>query len=110
MRRVVSLSLAMLLAYLSIPVVQNLLSPRQAMNTSFDPLRILNTYGAFGRCGLNEWEHFISVLMDEILRVQIVIANILRTIKSEHQTFLPHIICCIRCSHCSVHIGSRHGL
>ena len=49
MRRVVSLSLAMLLAYLSIPVVQNLLSPRQAMNTSFDPLRILNTYGAFGR-------------------------------------------------------------
>lgn len=37
-----------LLARLSVPVVVNLLSPRQAMNTSFDPLRIVNTYGAFG--------------------------------------------------------------
>ncbi|MEQ2157443.1 Lipase maturation factor 1 [Goodea atripinnis] len=33
---------------LIIPVVMNLLSPRQVMNTSFDPLRIVNTYGAFG--------------------------------------------------------------
>lgn len=47
-RRVFNLSLGLLLAYLSIPVVQNLLSPRQAMNTSFDPLRLVNTYGAFG--------------------------------------------------------------
>uniref|UniRef100_A0AAX7TLT4 Lipase maturation factor n=1 Tax=Astatotilapia calliptera TaxID=8154 RepID=A0AAX7TLT4_ASTCA len=31
-----------------IPVVTNLLSSRQVMNTSFDPLRIVNTYGAFG--------------------------------------------------------------
>ena len=45
----VSLSLGVLLAYLSIPVVQNLLSSHQLMNTSFNPLRILNTYGAFGR-------------------------------------------------------------
>ena len=28
--------------------VRNLLSSRQAMNTSFDPLRLVNTYGAFG--------------------------------------------------------------
>nr|XP_022337008.1 lipase maturation factor 1-like [Crassostrea virginica] len=47
-RRVFNISLGCLIAYLSIPVVQNLLSPRQAMNTSFDPLRIVNTYGAFG--------------------------------------------------------------
>ncbi|XP_052703291.1 lipase maturation factor 1-like [Crassostrea angulata] len=47
-RRVFNISLGGLIAYLSIPVVQNLLSPRQAMNTSFDPLRIVNTYGAFG--------------------------------------------------------------
>uniref|UniRef100_A0A669ECP1 Lipase maturation factor n=1 Tax=Oreochromis niloticus TaxID=8128 RepID=A0A669ECP1_ORENI len=32
----------------SIPVLMNLLSSRQVMNTSFDPLRIVNTYGAFG--------------------------------------------------------------
>ena len=43
------MGLAVLLAYLSIPVVQNLFSSRQLMNTSFDSLRILNTYGAFGR-------------------------------------------------------------
>jgi len=38
----------MLLTWLSVPVVKNLLSSQQAMNTSFDVFRILNTYGAFG--------------------------------------------------------------
>ncbi|XP_076461543.1 lipase maturation factor 1-like [Babylonia areolata] len=47
-RRVFNITLAMLIAYLSLPVVSNLLSSRQAMNTSFDPLRLVNTYGAFG--------------------------------------------------------------
>ena len=44
-----SVFLGLLLAYLSVPVVQNLFSTRQMMNTSFDSLRIVNTYGAFGR-------------------------------------------------------------
>ncbi|XP_005504598.2 lipase maturation factor 1 isoform X1 [Columba livia] len=47
-RKVVNISLGLLIAYLSIPVVINLLSSRQVMNTSFNPLRIVNTYGAFG--------------------------------------------------------------
>uniref|UniRef100_A0A9J8AFI1 Lipase maturation factor n=1 Tax=Cyprinus carpio carpio TaxID=630221 RepID=A0A9J8AFI1_CYPCA len=47
-RRVLNVSLGILIAYLSVPVVMNLLSSRQMMNTSFDPLRIVNTYGAFG--------------------------------------------------------------
>ncbi|KAL6475056.1 hypothetical protein MHYP_G00160960 [Metynnis hypsauchen] len=47
-RRVVNVSLGILIAYLSVPVLINLLSSRQVMNTSFDPLRIVNTYGAFG--------------------------------------------------------------
>ncbi|KAE8284534.1 Lipase maturation factor 1 [Larimichthys crocea] len=47
-RRVVNISLGILISYLSTPVVLNLLSSRQVMNTSFDPLRIVNTYGAFG--------------------------------------------------------------
>lgn len=47
-RRAVNVSLAVLIGYLSVPVVMNLLSSRQVMNTSFDPLRIVNTYGAFG--------------------------------------------------------------
>src|SRR3712207_7043515 len=33
---------------LGAPVVVNLLSPNQAMNASFDPFRLVNTYGAFG--------------------------------------------------------------
>lgn len=49
MRRVVNVLLAVLLAALSVPVVVNLLSPGQVMNGSFNPLRIVNTYGAFGR-------------------------------------------------------------
>lgn len=44
-----NLCLVLLLAWLSLPVVVNLLSSRQAMNTSYDPFRVLNTYGAFGR-------------------------------------------------------------
>ncbi|KAM8951463.1 lipase maturation factor 1 isoform 2-T2 [Lycaon pictus] len=47
-RRAVHLALAALVAWLSVPVVLNLLSPTQIMNTSFNPLRIVNTYGAFG--------------------------------------------------------------
>uniref|UniRef100_A0A7N9AVS8 Lipase maturation factor n=1 Tax=Mastacembelus armatus TaxID=205130 RepID=A0A7N9AVS8_9TELE len=47
-RRVVNVSLGVLIGYLSLPVVMNLLSSKQMMNTSFDPLRIVNTYGAFG--------------------------------------------------------------
>ncbi|KAL4231529.1 Lipase maturation factor 1 [Mactra antiquata] len=47
-RRVFNISLGILIAYLSVPVVQNLMSSRQHMNTSFDPFRLVNTYGAFG--------------------------------------------------------------
>nr|XP_014425244.1 lipase maturation factor 1 isoform X1 [Pelodiscus sinensis] len=47
-RKVVNVSFGLLIAYLSIPVILNLLNSRQVMNTSFNPLRIVNTYGAFG--------------------------------------------------------------
>ncbi len=39
---------AALVAFLSIGPVTNMLSPAQAMNASFDPLHLVNTYGAFG--------------------------------------------------------------
>ncbi|XP_034414267.1 lipase maturation factor 1 isoform X1 [Cyclopterus lumpus] len=48
MRWVVNISLGVLIGCLSVPVVMNLFSSKQVMNTSFDPLRIVNTYGAFG--------------------------------------------------------------
>jgi hypothetical protein len=31
--------------------VRNMASPSQAMNASFDPFRLVNTYGAFGTVG-----------------------------------------------------------
>jgi hypothetical protein len=40
-----------LVAILSIQPVFNMLSPKQIMNTSFDPLDLVNTYGAFGSVG-----------------------------------------------------------
>jgi hypothetical protein len=45
---VLVIGLVILVAALSIPVVRNLASPRQVMNYSFDPLRLVGTYGAFG--------------------------------------------------------------
>jgi Lipase maturation factor len=44
-------TVAALVAILSLQPVTNMLSPRQIMNTSFDPLNLVNTYGAFGTVG-----------------------------------------------------------
>ncbi len=43
--------LGLLVAWLSVPVVENLLSGHQMMNTSFGALDLVNTYGAFGTVG-----------------------------------------------------------
>ena len=48
---VVSIALACLVAALSYWPVTNMISPHQVMNTSFDPLELVNTYGAFGAVG-----------------------------------------------------------
>ncbi|CAM9866981.1 unnamed protein product [Ascophyllum nodosum] len=37
-----------LVSYLSRPVVRNMAAKKQAMNRTFEPLRLVNTYGAFG--------------------------------------------------------------
>jgi hypothetical protein len=47
-RRGVLVGLALLIGMLSLNPVVNLLSTRQRMNGSFDPLMLVNTYGAFG--------------------------------------------------------------
>ena len=44
-------AVAVIVAVLSIQPVVNLISPNQIMNTSFDPLDLVNTYGAFGSVG-----------------------------------------------------------
>jgi hypothetical protein len=49
--RIAGWAVASLVAFLSVQPVLNLLSPGQVMNTSFDPLDLVNTYGAFGTVG-----------------------------------------------------------
>jgi hypothetical protein len=44
-------ALSVLVLLLSISPVMNMLSPRQRMNTSFEPLHLVNSYGAFGSVG-----------------------------------------------------------
>jgi hypothetical protein len=43
--------IAVIIALLSIQPVLNMVSPGQVMNRSFDPLDLVNTYGAFGSVG-----------------------------------------------------------
>src|ERR1700757_2344650 len=47
----IAVVLSIVVAWLSIPTVLNLASGRQLMNYSFDPLDLVNTYGAFGTVG-----------------------------------------------------------
>jgi hypothetical protein len=44
-------AVAVVVGLLSIQPLVNMISPRQIMNTSFDPLDLVNTYGAFGSVG-----------------------------------------------------------
>lgn len=46
-----SWAVGILVAVLSVQPVLNIFSPHQIMNTSFDPLDLVNTYGAFGTVG-----------------------------------------------------------
>jgi hypothetical protein len=50
-QRLVAGAVLALVAVLSVAPVRNLLSGRQVMNTSFDRLDLVNTYGAFGSVG-----------------------------------------------------------
>jgi hypothetical protein len=47
LQHAIAIAVAALVAVLSVRPVLNLLSPRQMMNASFEPLHLVNTYGAF---------------------------------------------------------------
>src|SRR6185312_3750423 len=47
----IAIALSILVVYLSVAPVLNLVSGRQLMNYSYDPLDLVNTYGAFGSVG-----------------------------------------------------------
>src|SRR5262249_39161701 len=62
--RAAASALACAVARLSITPVENLLSRHQAMNRSFDPLHLVNTYGAFGVVGRERDEVIIEGTSD----------------------------------------------
>jgi hypothetical protein len=53
------------IALLSIRPALNLVSPGQIMNTSFDPLELVNTYGAFGTVGQQRLNVVFEGTLDE---------------------------------------------
>jgi len=54
---------ALLVVWLSLPVVVNLTAKRQAMNRSYDRLHLVNTYGAFGSVGRQRLEIIVEGTM-----------------------------------------------
>ncbi|MCP9995056.1 lipase maturation factor family protein [Streptomyces werraensis] len=65
---VVVLAVSALLLGLSHAPVRNMLSRRQVMNRSFDPLHLVNTYGAFGTVGRVRHEVVLEGTADEAPR------------------------------------------
>ncbi len=59
--------LVALVAALAVQPVLNLVSPRQVMNTSFQALDLVNTYGAFGSVGRERCEIVFEGTRDEMI-------------------------------------------
>lgn len=62
--RIAVYALAVLIAGLSVRPAMNLFSSRQVMNASFEPLHLVNTYGAFGAVGRQRPELVIEGTTD----------------------------------------------
>jgi hypothetical protein len=63
--RIAVVVVAAIVAVLSINPVLNMISSRQVMNTSFEPLHLVNTYGAFGSITRTRNEIVIEGTADE---------------------------------------------
>lgn len=68
--QIVYVGLACVIGLLSIQPVLNLVSRGQIMNTSFDPFRLVNTYGAFGSVTRERQELIIEGTDDEVVTPQ----------------------------------------
>jgi Lipase maturation factor len=66
LRQGATAAFAVLVAMLSVNPVVNLLSPGQVMNTSFEPLHVVNTYGAFGSITRERNEIVIEGTIDPV--------------------------------------------
>ena len=64
---VLLLAVGLMVAYLSIGPVKNMISSQQRMNASFNPLHLVNTYGAFGSVTRTRYEIVIEGTTDRRL-------------------------------------------
>ncbi len=62
-----NIALAVVVAIMSIPVVVNMLSARQVMNTSFNSLHLVGTYGAFGSITRPRYEVIVEGTGDSVI-------------------------------------------
>jgi Lipase maturation factor len=69
-QRAFAWSYAVVVGFLSMNPIVNLLSERQAMNESFEPLHIVNTYGAFGSVNRRRYEVIIEGTRDRRITPQ----------------------------------------
>jgi len=60
-------ALAIVVLWLSIRPVRNMLSPRQIMNTSFNPIHLVGTYGAFGGITRARYEVIVEGTDDPVV-------------------------------------------
>jgi hypothetical protein len=63
----VNVALAVIVVIMSIPVVVNMLSARQIMNTSFNSLHLVGTYGAFGSITRPRYEVIVEGTDDDVI-------------------------------------------
>ena len=60
------IALGVITGVLSIPPVLNMISPNQFMNASFNPLHLVNTYGAFGSITTKRYEIVVEGTADAL--------------------------------------------
>jgi hypothetical protein len=65
--RVTVYALAALVAYLSIDPIRNMISPRQIMNTVYNRLHLVGTYGAFGSITRPRYEVIVEGTDESVL-------------------------------------------
>ncbi len=63
----INIGLAVIVTLMSIPVVVNMLSARQVMNTSFNSFHLVGTYGAFGSITRPRYEVIVEGTNDAVI-------------------------------------------
>ena len=70
LKNIILWMLVIIISWLSIPVIQNLASSGQYMNTSFNQFDLVNTYGAFGYIGKERYELILEGTDEKIITPQ----------------------------------------